>query len=228
VSAPVLVVQHEDDCPPAWFGTWMTEAGATLDVRKPYAGDPIPADLTGFGGLLVLGGAMNAVDEVATPWLAPTKALVREAVAGDVPLLGICLGHQIVADALGGTVEVNPNGTQRDLLPHGWTEYADSDPLFAGRPPRAAHWNNDVVTEPPLGATVLAVAPSGEVQALRVGERAWGIQSHPEVDEQILRLWTIHEQVDAEEFLADVAAAWADLARSWQPVATAFAVLCGD
>ena len=84
----ILVIQHEDECPPARFGTWMTGSGATLDVRKPYAADTIPADLTAHSGLLVLGGAMNAIDEVATPWLVPTKALVREALSADVPLLG--------------------------------------------------------------------------------------------------------------------------------------------
>ena len=222
----ILVVQHEDECPPAWFGTWMTEAGATLDIRRPYAGDTIPADLAGHDGLMILGGAMNAIDETATPWLVPTKALVREAVATDVPLLGICLGHQVVAAALGGTVAVNPAGQQRGLLRVGWTADADEDPLFGSRPAHAAHWNSDVVTVPPPGATVLAVAPGGEVQALRLGRQAWGIQAHPEVDEDVLRLWADQEQVDAAEFLTDVAAARADLASSWQPVAAAFAALC--
>jgi GMP synthase (glutamine-hydrolysing) len=224
----ILVVQHEADCPPAWFGTWMTEAGATLDVRHPYAGEGLPDDLTEHAGLLVLGGAMNAVDEVATPWLVPTKALVREAVAADVPVLGICLGHQIVADALGGTVAVNPNGTQRDLLGHGWTDAAADDPLFCGRPGRAAHWNNDVVTQAPPGATVLAPAPRGEVQALRFADRAWGIQSHPEVDETILATWAAADRVEVGDFLENVAAARTQLIASWRPVATAFAVLCAS
>ncbi|RNL78949.1 type 1 glutamine amidotransferase [Nocardioides marmorisolisilvae] len=228
MTAPVLVVQHEDGCPPAWFGTWMTASGAALDVRRPYVGEVLPVDLSEHSGLLVLGGAMNATDEVATPWLVPTKALVREAVAHETPVLGICLGHQIVSDALGGTVEPNPNGTQRDLLEHGWTESAADDPLFGSRPARAAHWNNDVVTEPPPGATVLARASGGEVQALRFGVRAWGIQSHPEVDEQVLALWAEEDGVDVAGFLAAVAAARADLDASWQPVAVAFATLCSE
>ena len=226
MTGPVLVVQHEDECPPAWFGTWMTEAGASLDVRRPYAGDAVPDDLTAHGGLLVLGGAMNAPDEVATPWLVPVKALVREAVVTDVPLLGICLGHQIVADALGGAVAANPNGTQRDLLDHGWTDDAEDDALFGQRPGRAAHWNDDVVISPPPAATVLARAPGGEVQALRFGARAWGIQSHPEVDETILATWAAQDQVDATGFLDRVAAARADLVAWWRPVAADFATMC--
>ena len=226
MTAPILVVQHEDDCPPAWFGTWITAAGAVLDVRRPYAGEALPSDLSGHAGLLVLGGAMNATDEVATPWLAPTKALVREAVEHEVPVLGICLGHQIVADALGGSVEPNPNGPQRDLLEHGWTDDAVDDLLFATRPGPAAHWNNDVVTRPPSGAAVLSRAPGGEVQVLRFGVRAWGIQSHPEVDEQILARWAEEDVVDADRFLAVVAAARATLDAAWEPVAVAFATLC--
>ncbi|MFL6022628.1 MAG: type 1 glutamine amidotransferase [Marmoricola sp.] len=222
----ILVVQHEDGCPPGWFGTWILEAGAVLDVRRPYVGEPLPAALDEHAGLLVLGGAMNATDEVATPWLTPTKALAREAVERETPVLGICLGHQIVADALGGTVEPNPHGTQRDLLVHAWTEAADGDPLFAGRPGRAAHWNNDVVTEPPPDAVVLALAPDGEVQALRFGVRAWGIQSHPEVDEQILARWAQEDGVEVGPFLTEVAAARGSLDASWRPVATAFATLC--
>ena len=226
MTAPVLVVQHEDDCPPAWFGTWMAAAGATLDVRRPYAGEALPADLSEHSGLLVLGGAMNATDELATPWLVPTKALVREAVESEVPVLGICLGHQIVADALGGTVEPNPNGTQRDLLAHAWTREAADDLVFGSRPSPAAHWNNDVVTAPPPGAAVLARAPGGEIQALRFGVRAWGIQSHPEVDEQILAAWAEEDQVEVGPFLAAVAAARDALDTAWRPVAVAFATLC--
>jgi GMP synthase (glutamine-hydrolysing) len=223
----ILVVQHEDECPPAWFGTWMTEAGARLDVRRPYAGEPLPDDLSEHDGLLVLGGAMNATDELAAPWLVLTKTLVRAAVAAQVPLLGICLGHQIVAHALGGSVAPNPNGTQRDLLDHRWTSEAKHDPLFGTRPARAAHWNNDVVTEPPPSATVLARAAGGEVQALRFAEKAWGIQSHPEVDEDILRVWATQDDVDVAAFLENVTAARTQLVASWRPVATAFAALCG-
>lgn len=226
MSRPILVVQHEDECPPAWFGTWMTEAGAELDVRRPYAGQALPDSLDQHSGLLVLGGAMNAVDETATPWLASTKVLVRTAVAGGVPLLGICLGHQVVADALGGTVAPLPTGTQRDLLAVGWTGAADGDPLFGSRPASAAHWNDDVVIDPPEGATVLATAPGGEVQALRFGERAWGIQAHPEVDERILEVWAGQDGADVADFLAAVLGAREELLASWRPVAVAFAGLC--
>ncbi|MGO4257442.1 type 1 glutamine amidotransferase [Marmoricola sp. RAF53] len=225
-SRPVLVVQHQDDCPPAWFGTWIEAAGVVLDLRRPYRGDVLPADLAGHAGLLVLGGSMNATDEQATPWLGPTKELVRAAVAGGVPVLGICLGHQIVADALGGGVAVNPAGTQRGLLAVDWSEAAAADPVFAARPARVAHWNDDVVLAPPPAATVLATAPGGEVQALRFADRAWGIQSHPEVDEVVLATWAEEDGVDVADFLAAFAAERDALLAAWRPVATAFARLC--
>src|SRR5680860_518681 len=97
----VLVVQHEDDCPPAWIGEWLVEAGCTLDVRRPYAGDDLPAELGEHDALLVLGGAMGANDDAAHAWLAPTRELVRKAVRRALPTLGICLGQQLVAVALG-------------------------------------------------------------------------------------------------------------------------------
>ena len=84
----VLVVQHQDDCPPALVGDWLVEAGCALDVRRPYAGDELPADLSGHDALMVLGGSMGAHDDADHPWLTPTKALVRNAVATSTPTLG--------------------------------------------------------------------------------------------------------------------------------------------
>jgi GMP synthase (glutamine-hydrolysing) len=227
LTGPVLVVQHEDECPPALFGAWLTDAGVALDIRRPDLDEALPATLDVHSGMLVLGGAMNAVDEETTPWLATTKALVRSAVERDLPLLGICLGHQIVAHALGGTVAPNPRGTQADLLDIGWTTAADDDLLFRSRPRRAVHWNDDIVIRPPSGSTVLASAPGGEVQALRFARHAWGIQSHPEVDATMLRTWAEHDGVDAEEFIGRTAAAREELDTSWRPVARRFARLCG-
>ena len=93
MSPCVLVVQHQDDCPPALVGDWLTEAGADLDVRRPYAGDALPTDLTGHHAFVVLGGSMGAHDDDAHPWLSATKELIRDAVSRETPTLGICLGH---------------------------------------------------------------------------------------------------------------------------------------
>jgi GMP synthase (glutamine-hydrolysing) len=228
-SAPsVLVVQHQEDCPPALVGDWLTEAGCRLDVRHPDAGDALPADLRDHRALLVLGGSMGAGDDAQHAWLGPTKRLVRSAVEGGVPTLGICLGHQVVAAALGGTVEVNPRGRQFGVLPMGWLDDASGDPVLGSRPDRCIHWNNDVVTVLPPGAVTLAQAPDGTVQAARFAPSVWGVQPHPEVDDAIVARWAADERgeigpevVDAA--LAQMSGALADLARGWQPVAAAFA-----
>ncbi len=230
-------MQHEDECPPAWFGEWLAEAGVLLDVRRAYDGDPLSASLDQHAGLLVLGGAMGASDDADCPWLTPTKALVREAVGTGVPTLGICLGHQLLAVAAGGRADVNGSGRQCDLLPVGWTTEAADDPLFgplvrAGgyEQPVAVQWNVDVVTALPPTATALAHTSGGAVQAMRVGSAAWGIQSHPEAGAAVVRAWMDnagHEPGPAEErLLAALEPAESRLRDAWQPLAFGFAAQC--
>ncbi|HEU5036575.1 MAG TPA: type 1 glutamine amidotransferase [Nocardioides sp.] len=234
VSQPaVLVVEHDAECPPAWFGTWLAEAGVGVDVCRPYAGDGLPA-LEGYAGLVVLGGPMGAHDDDKHAWLAPVKDLVREAREAQLPTLGICLGHQLIAAALGGTVARNPLGQQVGLLGVGWTDAARDDRLFAplATPRRGVQWNDDVVAELPPGATLLAVTGRDEVQAARYAPLMWGVQLHPEVDVPVLRPWAesdrgSHETrgIDTDGLLRDIDAARAELDDAWRPLAAGFAEL---
>ena len=228
----VLVVQHQPLCPPGWVGEWLTEEGLRLDVRHPYAGDPLPEDLRGHDGLLVLGGQMGANDDDAYPWLTPTKALIRLGAARGVPVLGICLGHQLAAAALGGEVVVNPTGPRRGVLATSWAEGAGEDPLLGSCGDTAVFWHHDVVTRLPEGTRVLARAQTGELLAARYAPTVWGVQCHPEARPEIVTGWADKDRALAESTaevdevdraLSAVTDAEDTLERSWRPLAAGFA-----
>jgi GMP synthase (glutamine-hydrolysing) len=233
-TSRILVIQHEAMCPPGWVGDWLSDAGAELDVRRPYRGDLVPETLDDHAGLLVLGGSMGANDDAEHAWLGPVKELVRHAAGAGVPTLGICLGHQLCAVALGGVVVRNPRGQQVGVLDVGWTDEAAADRLLGplARPARAVQWNNDIVAEPPPGAVVLARTPPGEIQSARFADTVWGVQWHPEAGEEICRGWAEHDRdeaaergVDLEEYVAHVAEATGELQATWRGLATGFAAL---
>jgi GMP synthase (glutamine-hydrolysing) len=236
VTTPVvLVVEHEAACPPAHVGRWLEDAGCSVEVCRPYDGDALPA-LASYDALVVLGGSVGANDDAQAPWLTPLKQMVREAVAGSVPTLGICLGHQVVAVALGGTAARNPRGQQVGLLEQGWLPDATDDPLLAGSalPRRGVQWNDDIVTDLPEGARLLAATPEGEPQVVRFAPTVWGVQSHPEVDVTVLASWAdgdrddhLEKGIDQAAVLAEIEAAADELEASWRPVLTRFAALTG-
>lgn len=224
----VLVVQHEDDDPIHLMGTWMQDV--EIVVCRPYAGDPVPEIVDGIDGLVVMGGAMGANDDEKAPWLPATRELVRHAAAAGVPTLGICLGHQLCAVALGGEVVVNPQGRQLGLLDVGWTAQAVSDELMGDLvgPRRAMHWNDDVVVRLPEGAQQLATAATGEVQAARHAATVWGIQWHPEVDDALVARWAQDgglPESEKERVLEDLVRSRRSLDEAWEPLAQRFAAL---
>jgi GMP synthase (glutamine-hydrolysing) len=230
--ARVLVVQHQASCPPALFGEWLADAGCRLDVRHPYLGDELPA-VRGYDGLLVLGGAMDADDDAQCPWLPVTRERIREAARLGIPTLGICLGLQLAALALGGTVGRNEQA-QIGVLPVGWGCEVLLDPLvdrIAGDG-RGVHWNRDVVTALPPDAEVLARAETGEVQAARLAAMVWGVQFHPEVDEEVVAAWAREESgmladagLTSAEIVRRTRDARDELIASWRPLAQSFARL---
>ena len=231
MSTPrLLVVQHEDDAPPAWFGDWWLEEGATLDVVFGHRGDTIPETIAGYDALVVLGGEMGASDDAAYPWLTPTKALIARTVEEGGCFLGICLGHQLAAVALGGEVIVNPHGQTIGLTPVQLTRQGRADPLLGviADGARSAHWNSDVVARLPNGSVEVARTPDGSVQAARFGPRAWGVQFHPEISPAVFESWAVAATTaapagpDLTAIVGEVLAAevelgtnWAGLARRW-------------
>lgn len=230
----LLVVQHEDDCPPAWLGEWLEAAGVHLTVARGHRREPIPETIAEYDGLLVLGGDMGANDDAECPWLGPTKELIARTVAAGSPFLGVCLGHQLAAVALGGSVGRNPAGPATGLTPVTLTAAGGADVLLGAVPPGqlAIQWNRDIVTDLPDGATVLAQSPDESVQATRFAERAWGIQFHPEASPEVFASWIEAgsragepdaDGLDVRAVAAAVEAAGPALEAAWRPLGQRFA-----
>jgi GMP synthase-like glutamine amidotransferase len=166
----------------------LKDAGLTLDERNLLAGGELP-QLKDVDGILSLGGGQSVVDIESDPVLTDETKLLREAVDNDVPVLGICLGGQLLAHALGGHVVRAPRRTVAwlDLRATG---PADGDPIAQalGSSVRGLHWNEDSFDLPP-GATELLTRNGDGVTAFRAGARAWGVQFHPEADAAALEGW---------------------------------------
>ena len=179
----VLVLQHEPFEGPGTLRDAL--AGCELRFVRTFAGDPVPARLA-EDGLVVLGGGMGVYDRDRLPHLADEIALCASAVAAAKPVLGICLGSQLLAASLGAVVGKAP---RKEIGWHGVTVLPEArgDPLFDLLPRRFAafHWHGDAFTLPP-GAVPLASTTLTPLQAFRVGGSAWGVQFHLETDEQVL------------------------------------------
>jgi GMP synthase-like glutamine amidotransferase len=200
----VLVIQHEAAGGPGYLGEALERRGATLEVVHLYAGDRIP-DLDGYDLLLVMGGVMNAYQEDDYPWLADEVRVMRAAVAAKTPVLGVCLGGQLLARALGAQVHLG-GVTEIGLIPIALTDAGRADPLFEGMGNglEAAEWHYDTFAIP-SGAVALAASATCAHQAFRFGDCAYGVQFHPEVTPAMLAEWIregrgAEPQVDWESF----------------------------
>lgn len=237
----VLVIQHQDSCPPALLGQWLVEAGCELDVRRPYVGEPLPDvfDLLGFDAMVVLGGSMDAWDP-AVAWLMPVRQLIVEADALRIPTLGVCLGHQLCALAFGGDVGRSPHGQQVGLGWIRWTSDAALDKVVAPgglhpMPQPGVFWNDDVVVRDPPSGFALARTKDGDVQAMRFGPTTWGVQWHPEATTEILAEWAsgdvdrhVERGIDQQARLDEVAAARTGIERSGRELAQRFAAVAHE
>ncbi|UMG94110.1 type 1 glutamine amidotransferase [Nocardioides sp. TF02-7] len=186
----VLVIQPDEHCPADLFGDWFEETGLGLRVVRPFAGDPVPTELA-EGALMVLGGPMSANDDEEHPWLADVRDLLKVAVGAGAPTLGICLGGQLLARALGGRVTKGAFGPEIGVVELELHAHSVDDSLFSGLADAApaATYHGDAVVELPSGAVLLAGSTTYPHQAFRVGPRAWGVQFHPEVSADRFDAW---------------------------------------
>lgn len=188
----VLVVEPDAYDPIGPLGDWLTRAGLLLEIQRPYAGRSLPPDLSGYDGLVVLGGAHSATDAPeVSPWMGDVRRLLRDAVARTVPTLAICLGGQLLAQEAGGSVRVGSAGPEIGALLVGKRDAAFQDQIFAPLPitPLVIQWHHDEVDSLPPGAVLLANSTTYQHQAFRVGACAWGLQFHVETTPQLVAAW---------------------------------------
>jgi GMP synthase (glutamine-hydrolysing) len=169
-------------------GTAIRAAGVELDERRLLAGDA-PPRLEEIDGVLSFGGDQSVTRIADDPLLTAEAAYLREAVEAGLPVFGVCLGAQLLAHALGGSVTRLP---RRMVVwsPITVLDAAEGDPLMGALPEgaRALHWNEDGF-EPPAGAVELLARAGAGAEAFRYGDHAWGVQFHPEVDPPGLEGW---------------------------------------
>lgn len=220
-----LVIEHSASDGAGSLARWLPEAGLELRTVKTFRGEAVPADLGDAAALIVLGGYEAAYEQ--WPGRDRELALIRSAVAAGAPVLGICLGHQLLAAALGGTVHRHPDGLERGACAVTLLPAAADDVLLGGHDPGdqlgVVQFHDDEVAELPEGAVLLASSPHTRVQAFRVGESAWGIQGHPEAEAEMVATWAREIGVDAADVLPGVRAL--DAMGTWRPVLIRFAAL---
>ncbi len=185
----VLFIQHTPTGGPRRVATWLEEAGVDVAVVKGFEG--MPSEVPAHDGLIVLGGGYLPDADDRAPWLAPTRDLVEQALKAEIPVLGICLGGQMLAHVAGGAVAGDVGAPEKGSTPVTMRSETSQDPLFHGFPQTVAAMEHhiDAITELPAGATWLAETERCPYQAFRVGPAAWGLQFHPEVLPETILNW---------------------------------------
>lgn len=219
----ITVIQHDDDVPLARFENWLAADG-DIELRVVY-GRTTPIPTEAGDALIVLGGEANAYATEKFPHLGPTRALMRTSMDEGLPVLGVCLGAQLLAVETGGRVTVgHPDGREVGPVDVTWEEGAATDPVLgplATASTRVAELHSDAITE--LGPDATALGRSERyLQAFRVGS-ALGVQFHPEVAPEQVGAWTAtYEDVDSEAVVRDLRAADGEIAPASQALAAAF------
>ncbi|MFN3885161.1 MAG: type 1 glutamine amidotransferase, partial [Rhodocyclaceae bacterium] len=181
---PIAIFRHSAGEGPGYFATFLDAHGIPWQLIRIDAGEPVPGNAMGFSGLCLMGGPMSVNDDL--PWLPPIFALIRAAVGKGIPVIGHCLGGQLMAKALGGSVTKNP------VKEIGWGEVTITDVEareWLGDLERfeAFHWHGETFSIPP-GATRILKSAWCENQAFVLGPHL-AMQCHVEMTEAMIRLW---------------------------------------
>ena len=216
---------------------WLAEVDVVVEVIEAWDGAAVPRRVPdGINGVIPLGGVMGAMDDDVAPWLPDERALLVDAVERSIPVLGICLGGQLLAAALGGRVTLGP-ATEIGVVDVQLTDDGLRDPVLSRAVPSsgvdipAAQWHQDNIVDLPADAVLLLTNPACRVQGYRVGDSAYGLQLHPELDFETFASWAAESSdealqrsgVNAADVNAAMQAAEPDLIRAWRPMAHAWA-----
>lgn len=195
----IIVLEHSESAGCRRLGATLRDHGHRLRVIEVHDSDSVPVGLHDVDGVISCGGPQSLKENV--PWLDREMDLLRAAHAEALPVVGICLGSQILGKALGGEV-----GRVEGGIELGWhevclTEVGREDPILSGQPWRSmqVHWHREHLQTPPAGARVLACSQRTQVQAWALGLRTYGFQYHPEVDEASVESWAAQEPQALQE-----------------------------
>lgn len=179
-------LQHIELEHPGSILAWAREKGHTVTRTRFFRGETLP-ELHAFDWLVVMGGPMNIYEDETYPWLADEKKFIRAAIDGGKTLLGLCLGAQLIADAIGGKVTANSQ-PEIGWLPVRWKENAQEHPLFSFFPKESTvfQWHYDTFSVLPPDSEVLAASEACAHQAYIYKERVIGFQFHLENTPEML------------------------------------------
>jgi len=184
-----IVFQHHPAEHPGIYRDLMRADGVAWDTIELDQGQSIPS-LDAYDAMIVMGGPQDVWQTQEYPWLIPEKAAIRAWVAALKPYLGICLGHQLLADALGGACAMMKH-PEIGIFDYNLNARGQGDAIFAGieRTAPCLQWHAVEVTKLPPKAEILASSPACANQAMRLGDRAYGMQFHVEATDTTVREW---------------------------------------